>query len=50
MEIWFGFSFGALQGKGIDNKINQKKWVGGLICFVVQKKKKKKEEKWADIH
>lgn len=50
MEIWFGFSFGALQGKGIDNKINQKKkWVGGLSCLVVQEKKKK-EEKWADIH
>lgn len=44
MEIWFGFSFGALQGKGIDNKINQKKWVGGLSCLVAQKKKKKRKK------
>lgn len=45
MEIWFGFSFGALQGKGIDNKINKKKkWVGGLSCLVVQEKKKRKKK------
>lgn len=44
MEIWFGFSFGVLQGKGIDNKINnKKKWVGGLSCLVVQEKKKRKK-------
>lgn len=43
MEIWFGFSFGALQGKGIDNKINKKKvgWGVELSCSPRKKKRKK---------
>lgn len=40
--IWF-FSFGALLGKGIDNKINKKSGLGRWV--VLQSKKKEKKRK-----